>query len=342
MFNKLNNLNLTFLFILIMSTLLSVSSSSWFIIWISMEINVMSFIPLMMKLNHMKTSESMTLYFLVQSLSSMNLLMIILMTNLKFFWFTYMYDNKIFLINLILLMKLGAAPFYFWFPKVMKELNWMTNYLLMTWQKIIPMNLIFYFMNKTVMYAAIIMSVILGSLKAFNQTNLKLMMAYSSINHIGWLLSTMTLNLFIWINYLLNYLMLNYILCKMFNMMKINFLLNIFNSPYPTQLKIIILINFFSLAGIPPFLGFLPKWMTLLTMIYANNFLITFILISTTLINLFFYLRLMIPNFILSFTHMKFSLLMMKFNTFKLNNLLIFSYMNMLILIFMMYIYQMI
>nr|YP_009538301.1 NADH dehydrogenase subunit 2 [Triaenodes tardus]AXU98785.1 NADH dehydrogenase subunit 2 [Triaenodes tardus] len=340
MFNKLDNLNFIFLSLLIMSTLLSISSSSWLVIWVGMEINVMSFIPLMMKVNHSKTSESMILYFLVQSLSSMNMLMMILLNNLNFYWFMTFYINKIFLINMVLLMKMGAAPFYFWFPKVMKELSWMTNYLLMTWQKIIPMTLIYYFMNKTLMYMSIILSVIMGSIMAFNQTNMKLIMAYSSINHMGWLLTTMTLNMIIWIIYLLNYFMLNFILCKMFNMMNIKNILNIFIMNYPFLLKTMLLINFFSLGGIPPFLGFLPKWMTIMSLMNLNNYLIMLVLILTTLINFFFYLRLMIPTLTFSFIQLKF--MMFNMNNFKLNNLICLSFMNMMILIFMFMIYHMI
>nr|QLY90084.1 NADH dehydrogenase subunit 2 [Ylodes simulans] len=239
-------------------------------------------------------------------------------------------------------MKMGAAPFYFWFPKVMKEISWMNNYLLMTWQKIIPMTLIYYFMSKIMIYSSIVLSVIMGSIMAFNQTNLKMIMAFSSINHMGWLMTTLTLNMIIWIIYLLNYFMLNFIICKMFNMMNLKYLMNIFIMNYPPLLKIMLLINFFSLGGIPPFLGFLPKWMTIMTLMYTKSYLIMIILITTTLINLFFYLRLMIPTLILSSTQIKFTLYNNKFNNFNLINLIFLSFMNLLIMMFLTLIYHLI
>nr|UJG45397.1 NADH dehydrogenase subunit 2 [Athripsodes cinereus] len=326
-------MKIMFIITMITSSLFSISSSSWFNIWLGMEINVMSFIPLMMSYNHMKNSDSMLIYFLIQSLASMNLLFFILILNLCHSWLiflnTFFHMNMI--INLMLLMKMGAAPFYFWYPKVIKELTWLSAFMLMTWQKIIPLILIKFYFNKFIIILSVIMSVISSSLLGFNQTNMKLIMSFSSINHLGWMMTSLMMNTNIWMIYYMNYMMLNYILCLMFNLMNIKNLMNIFLNNQPYLYKITLLINFLSLSGLPPFLGFFPKWLIIMNLMFMKNYILMLILIFTTLINLFFYLRMLITSLMLSYTQLKW---MMTLNmNITYNIMYIFSFLSSISLI---------
>nr|YP_010585978.1 NADH dehydrogenase subunit 2 [Adicella ragma]UZZ43714.1 NADH dehydrogenase subunit 2 [Adicella ragma] len=332
MFKTFNNLKLMFLIMMILSTMIAISSSSWLTIWIMMEINSMAFIPIMMTIFNMNTSESMMLYFLVQSISSMNFLFIILINNLINNWTSPMFNWKNFLMTLILFMKMGAAPFYFWFPKVMKNISWTNNFMLMTWQKIIPMTLIYYCKFFQLIFISILLSTLMGSLMALNQTNMKMIMSFSSINHMGWLMTTLLLNINIWLIYLMNYFFITYILCKMFHYLNIKMLNNIFTSYCSNLLKLLLLLNFFSLSGMPPFLGFFPKWITLMNLFNMKMYLLIFILIMTTLINLYFYLRIMTPSLILNHSQPKFMLMTnipYKFSTW---NMIYFSFINILLI----------
>nr|UJG45462.1 NADH dehydrogenase subunit 2 [Ceraclea annulicornis] len=334
MFNKLNNLKMMFIIMMILSTIFAISSSSWINIWISMEINAMSFIPLMMTINQMKSSESMMLYFLIQSISSMNLLFFIIMMNLNFDWIKIIINfmNNHMIINLALLMKMGAAPFYFWFPKMIKMLTWNNIFILVTWQKIIPLILMKYCFIKNLIIISIIFSVLMSSMMAFNQTNLKTIMSFSSINHLGWMMSAMILNFNIFLIYFINYTMLNFILCKMFHLLNIKILLNMFLSNFNNNYKIILLINFLSLSGLPPFLGFFPKWLVIMNLMINNHYTLMMILIMTALINLFFYLRILISTFMLSHNQLKW-MINFYWNKTLLNNLMILSYLSIIMII---------
>nr|UOU85045.1 NADH dehydrogenase subunit 2 [Silo pallipes] len=321
------NFNFTkmlFLMIMMFSTIFSISSLSFINMWIGMEINLMSFIPLMINYNNNLTSESMMKYFLVQSLSSANFLFSSIMTLMFYSWFNYLHNYNMlifFIINISLLMKMGAAPFHFWFPKTMKGLNWMNCLILSTWQKIIPMICISYcFIFKLILLFSM-SSVILGSMMGLNQISLQMIMSYSSISHIGWMLMSITLNMNIWMIYFMLYMMLNFILMMTFKYFKFFNLKQIFSIKNFNMMNYMIFLNFLSLGGLPPFLGFFPKFLIINILINNNMFIITFIFIMMSLINLFFYLRISYSLFMIHFTENKFSIL-------QTNKNLLLNYLN--------------
>nr|YP_010586563.1 NADH dehydrogenase subunit 2 [Setodes brevicaudatus]UZZ44377.1 NADH dehydrogenase subunit 2 [Setodes brevicaudatus] len=333
MFIKLNNLKFLLMSMIFMTIMLSISSLSWLNMWISLEINTMSFIPLMINLNLKKTSKSMIIYFLIQAISSMNFLFFLI----YFFFMNNHNFEKIFILTFTLLMKMGSAPMYFWFPKVMKNIDWMNNFMLMTWQKIIPMMLIKYFFEMNLFFMAILMNTFLSSILALNQTNLKLIMAYSSINHLGWLMMSLLMNLNTWIIYFTHYLLINYILCKLFFLFNMKYMINIFFLKMKIFMKIFILMNFLSLSGLPPFLGFLPKWIIILHLMNSKMYLIMFLMLMSALINIFFYIRLMTTSIIISNYQMKWYLFYLTpyYSTFFLMNLIYTVYFSILVLSFL-------
>nr|AUW38589.1 NADH dehydrogenase subunit 2 [Lamprocoris roylii] len=283
-----------FFMITLYGTILTASSSNWISMWMGLEINMMGFIPLMSNKNK-STSEAMMIYLLTQSISSMILMFSISMLNLTM---NEMFYN---LIMISLLIKLGAAPFHMWLPEMLSKLNWMTNMMLMTWQKIAPMlmmnNLI---VNNMMLYLTTMMSVIVGSIGGLNQMSLRKIMGYSSINHLGWMISlTKTKNN--WIMYLMIYSIIVMSLCWLFNQyntMHINQMNNL-NMTMTEKLNYIILMM--SLGGLPPLLGFLPKWIVIQTMINNNLFLLLLIMIMCSMVSLFYYMRTM-TSMMLSFS----------------------------------------
>nr|WKU83849.1 NADH dehydrogenase subunit 2 [Ceriana willistoni] len=301
MFN--NSSKILFLFILIFSTLITISSNSWLGAWMGLEINLLSFIPLMSD-NNLMSNEASLKYFLTQALASSILLFssILFLYNNNFMMQTSFnnYMNMIILSSLF--MKSGTAPFHFWFPNVMEGLSWMNSLILMTWQKIAPLMLISYLIIKFMLFWGIILSVIIGSLGGLNQTSLRKLMTFSSINHLGWILMSMYANESLWINYFLFYSFLSFNLIFLFNMFKlfhINQLFSLFM--HNKILKFSLFLNFLSLGGLPPFLGFIPKWFTIQYLTFNNQLFLMTILIIMTLITLYFYLRLCYTAFMLNY-----------------------------------------
>nr|YP_010585900.1 NADH dehydrogenase subunit 2 [Glossosoma caudatum]UZZ43623.1 NADH dehydrogenase subunit 2 [Glossosoma caudatum] len=302
---NLNNSKMMFILLLIMSTLFAISSNSWISCWMGLEMNLLFFIPLMApKIKKYLMSEASLKYFLVQSLSSINLM---------FFLILFMMNNKLnlnmfmsMIMNLTLLMKMGAAPFHFWFPNIMNGLNWMNCFILSTWQKIAPMIIFSYcFLNKIIIMT-MILSALIGSIGGLNQTSIRKILSYSSINHISWMMASLMINYKLWIMYFSIYMVLNMLLMMLFNLMNSYFIKQLFLTKINWFIKFILMINLLSLGGIPPLLGFLPKWTLIFYLINMKLYFITFILMMTTLINLYYYIQLMYSMFMLNFMNIKF------------------------------------
>nr|UOU85006.1 NADH dehydrogenase subunit 2 [Lepidostoma basale]UOU85058.1 NADH dehydrogenase subunit 2 [Lepidostoma basale] len=338
------NMNLSkflFFIIMFMSTIFSISSLSLFNMWMGMEINLIAFLPLMINNNNNLSVESMMKYFLIQSLGSANFIfMSTLMISLNK-WFSYYLEfNNYFIlmiINLTIFLKMGAAPFHFWFPKTMKGISWTNCLILSTWQKIIPLTILSYFIMNNLSMIFIINSAIVGSIMGLNQTSLKLIMSYSSINHISWMISSIMININIWMNYFLFYSILSFILILNFNKMFMNHINQFFSSKSNLNFYFFMFLSFLSLGGLPPFLGFFPKWIVINHLAILNFNFILMILIFSSLINLFFYIRMFYSFLTKNFSEIKYTLLfspnkisdkiLMKLNFFSIFGLtLIFSF----------------
>nr|YP_009973064.1 NADH dehydrogenase subunit 2 [Cancer pagurus]QNH68751.1 NADH dehydrogenase subunit 2 [Cancer pagurus] len=290
---------LFFFLTLLLGVLLAISSSSWFGVWIGLELNLMSFIPLMANKMNPYFSEAALKYFLVQALAST---FIIMSSSLLLIFI----DLSYYLILMALLMKLGAAPFHFWFPQIMEGLAWSQTIILMTIQKLAPMFLISYLMTNSNLVSTIILSSMLtalvGALGGLNMMKLRKIMAFSSINHMSWMLIAVSISETIWLTYFLFYSLISTSVVLLFqtthlfslhNITNLNFNNSLFMLTFPTSLL--------SLGGLPPFSGFLPKWMMIQTMMTKGLIVPLAFLLISSLITLYFYLRLVTP-FILMMT----------------------------------------
>nr|YP_010155458.1 NADH dehydrogenase subunit 2 [Haemagogus spegazzinii]QQX45038.1 NADH dehydrogenase subunit 2 [Haemagogus spegazzinii] len=296
--------NNIFFIMLILGSLITISSNSWLGAWMGLEINLLSFIPLMNESKkNLMTSESSLKYFLTQAFASSILLFAIILMML-FFNNNWMMNNNFndLLILSTLLLKSGAAPFHFWFPGVMEGLNWINSLILMTWQKIAPLMLISYNMNYNFFLISIILSMIIGALGGLNQTSLRKLMAFSSINHLGWMLMAMMNNELLWFSYFMLYSILSMSIILMFNNFKLFHFNQMFNfSLINPLIKFFMFLNLLSLGGLPPFLGFLPKWLVIQNLIELNQIFLLFISVCLTLITLYYYLRMSYSIYMLNY-----------------------------------------
>nr|QXT45643.1 NADH dehydrogenase subunit 2 [Idaea simplicior] len=325
MFYFMNSNKMFFIFTLFISTLISISSNSWFGCWIGLEINLLSFIPLISLTNNMLSTEASLKYFLTQAIASINFLFFIIF---KMIYFQNFEMNNIIsiLINSSLLMKMGSAPFHFWFPNIIEGLSWFNNFILMTWQKITPMILLSYYFNKNFLIFSIIMNIIIGSLGGLNQTSLRKILTFSSINNMGWMISSIMISENLWMFYLFMYSFLTSIMIYFFYMMNLYFINQLFILNLKPLIKINLLINFLSLGGLPPFIGFFPKWIIINFLMLNNYYFLIFIFIMMSLIILFFYIRIIYSSFMMNYFKMKWFKIKIKNNFFLwLNFFSIFS-----------------
>nr|YP_009532679.1 NADH dehydrogenase subunit 2 [Somena scintillans]AYA73180.1 NADH dehydrogenase subunit 2 [Somena scintillans] len=298
-----NSSKIFFLFILIFSTFVVISSNSWLGCWMGLEMNLLSFIPLISNSNNLLSTEASLKYFLTQSIASINFLFFILM--IMIFKNFLMNHFLLILTNFTLLMKMGSVPFHFWFPNMVEGLSWFNNFILMTWQKISPMILMSYYFNLNLMILTILMNTIIGALGGIKQTSLRKLMAFSSINNLGWMMTAIMISENLWFFYMLIYMFMMSIMCFLFNMMNIFFINQFFITNMNSIIKINLMINFLSLGGLPPFLGFFPKWIIINLLMNNNLIFMIFIMIMMSLIILFFYIRIIYSSIMFNYFKLK-------------------------------------
>nr|YP_010985625.1 NADH dehydrogenase subunit 2 [Argyresthia conjugella]WOK81897.1 NADH dehydrogenase subunit 2 [Argyresthia conjugella] len=317
----LNSNKMFFLFMLFFSTMISISSNSWLGCWMGLEINLLSFIPLISNVNNLLSSETSMKYFLVQSIASINLLFLILlkMTFMKFYEFNNFF---IILMNLSLLMKMGSVPFHFWYINIMEGLSWFNCFILMTWQKISPMILLSYFYNMNFLFLIMILNVMIGGFGGINQISIRKILTFSSINNLGWMLMSMLISENLWLMYFFLYSLMTCFLCFLFYFLNIFFFNQLFYSGMKNMIKLSMFLNMLSLGGLPPFLGFFPKWIIINFMIMNNLYLLTFIFIMMSLIMLFFYIRITYSSLMINYLKLKwFKIKMKNYSLIYFNNI---------------------
>nr|YP_009128951.1 NADH dehydrogenase subunit 2 [Chthamalus antennatus]AJT48125.1 NADH dehydrogenase subunit 2 [Chthamalus antennatus] len=304
-------------FFLVLGTFISVSSSSLFGMWMGLEINLMSFIPLIINLEeNKKSSEAAIKYFLVQAIASS----VVVFSSLVFFFYSgsFVSFGFNFIFTLSLLIKLGMAPLHFWFPEVIEGLNWVNSLILLTWQKISPLVIMSLFYSPIILILGSMLSAVVGAVSGFNQTSFRKILAFSSISHLGWMGSLMYLNKGLWIDYFFIYMITSIIICLSFWFFSLNYFSQL-TMLKDLKKKFIVFINILSLGGLPPLLGFLPKWAAM--MVLTSSLPILSILILSSLITLYFYTRICFSTFTLFTQNM---LWIFKFNSEKNLNLVSF------------------
>nr|APX40798.1 NADH dehydrogenase subunit 2 [Phyllotreta tetrastigma] len=316
--------------LILIGILISVSAYSWLSMWMGLEINLLSIIPLFKNNKNIFPAEACLKYFITQAMASI----ILLFSIIHSFNFISLSNLSMNLLNIALLTKLGAAPFHFWFPEVSEGLNWINNIILMTIQKIAPLILLMYnSMTSKLILLSIISSSIIGSIYGLNQISLRKILAYSSINHLAWMLTSFIENKIIWIHYFAIYSLILINIIYIFNYFKLFYIYQLFLVNNKNKLiKLIFSLNLLSLGGLPPFIGFMPKWLTLNFLMMKKLFLISIILILFTLITLYFYCRIIFSNLtfnmnenLINFFNKKLNFYIIMFNLINLMSLMICS-----------------
>nr|AAN35017.1 NADH dehydrogenase subunit 2 [Empidonax traillii]AAN35018.1 NADH dehydrogenase subunit 2 [Empidonax traillii]AXZ96894.1 NADH dehydrogenase subunit 2 [Empidonax traillii] len=284
---------------LLLGTTITISSNHWVMAWTGLEINTLAVLPLISKSHHPRAIEASTKYFLIQATAS-TLLLFSSMTNA---WFTGQWDItqlthplSCMLLTAAVSMKLGLVPFHFWFPEVLQGSSLMTSLLLATVMKFPPTILLFLTspsLNPTLLSVMAIASAALGGWMGLNQTQIRKIMAFSSISHLGWmsiiLIYSPKLTLITFYLYSLTTAAIFFALDTT-NILKLSTLMAAW-SKIPT-LTAALMLTLLSLAGLPPLTGFLPKWLIIQELTKQELTTAATIIALLSLLGLFFYLRL--------------------------------------------------
>nr|AEB39239.1 NADH dehydrogenase subunit 2 [Adenomera andreae] len=284
---------------LALGTITTLSGSHWLLAWMGLEINTLAMIPLMTKIPHPRAIEAATKYFLTQAAASA----LILFASTLNAWITgewsinsSIHSTPSILLSIAILMKLGVTPFHFWLPEVLQGSSLFTGLILSTWQKLAPMALLIQLantVNLSLMLLLGLLSTIIGGWSGINQTQVRKIMAFSSIAHLGWMTAILkispqlsSLNFFLYI-LMTTSLFLTFISLNTKNIYELSTTWT--KMPALTTLTLLILL---SLSGLPPLTGFMPKWLIAQEMIKQDLTIFAFLILLSTLLSLFFYLRL--------------------------------------------------
>nr|WHM51576.1 NADH dehydrogenase subunit 2 [Dolichorhinotermes tenebrosus] len=296
---------------MVSGALVAASSNSWLSAWMGLEVNLMSFIPLMSNVKNMYNTEASLKYFIVQVLASATLMFAVTMKSTMEGLFTYAETlSTSTLICTPLLMKSGAAPLHWWFPGVMEGLSWENCTWLMTVQSAAPLMLISYSIENNLFITTIIaMSVVIGAVGGLNQTSMRSIMTYSSINHTGWMLMAMVTSESMWVMYFLTYSLLVTTVTMTIQLSKTSFINQMMmTNKESLTMKFMMFCCLLSLGGLPPFTGFMPKWFVIQSMAASNLAPMAVLMVTMSLITLYYYLKMCYSSFLMLNTEPKWNL----------------------------------
>jgi len=210
-----------------------------------------------------------------------------------------------------LAFKVSAVPFHMWTPDVYEGSPTSVTSFFALVPKIAAISVFIRFMYvpfvnvisqwQTIIVFLSIASMILGAVAAIGQSNIKRLMAYSSIGHMGYALAGIAAGTNAGIQstiiYLTIYLVMNLGAFGCILMMKrenifyenINDLSGL--SKNHPMLALSFLIILFSLAGIPPLAGFFAKFYIFMAVIEVKMYTLAIIGLLTTVVSAFYYLR---------------------------------------------------
>nr|AJO26449.1 NADH dehydrogenase subunit 2 [Cistothorus platensis]AJO26450.1 NADH dehydrogenase subunit 2 [Cistothorus platensis]AJO26488.1 NADH dehydrogenase subunit 2 [Cistothorus platensis] len=284
---------------LILGTTITISSNHWVLAWTGLEINTLAILPLISKSHHPRAIEAATKYFLVQAAAS-TLVLFSSMTNA---WHTGQWDitqltdpTSSAILTAALAMKLGLAPFHFWFPEVLQGSPLLTGLLLSTAMKFPPITLLFMTspsLNPTLLVAMALLSAALGGWMGLNQTQTRKILAYSSISHLGWMaiITSYSPKLAL-LNFYLYALMTAAVFLSLNSTKTLKLSTLMTSWTKAPALNAMLMLTLLSLAGLPPLTGFLPKWLIIQELTKQEMAPTATIISLLSLLGLFFYLRL--------------------------------------------------
>nr|QJD14037.1 NADH dehydrogenase subunit 2 [Gymnocypris chui chui] len=282
-----------------LGTTLTFASSHWLLAWMGLEINTLAITPLMAQHHHPRAVEATTKYFLTQATAAA----MILFASTTNAWLTGEWTiNNLSspvastMFTAALALKIGLAPMHFWMPEVLQGLDLLTGLIMSTWQKLAPLALIIQVaqtVDPMLLTTLGVMSTLVGGWGGLNQTQLRKILAYSSIAHMGWMVIVIQYAPHLTVLALTTYIIMTsaaFLTLKMLLSTKVSTLATAWSkSPVLASAAALVML---SLGGLPPLTGFMPKWMILQELGKQDLPIIATIMALAALISLYFYLRL--------------------------------------------------
>ena len=210
-----------------------------------------------------------------------------------------------------LAFKISAVPFHMWAPDVYQGSPTSVTIFFAILPKIAALTVFIRFLYipfinlidqwQVIIIFLSIASMIFGAVAAIGQKNLKRLMAYSSISHMGFALAGLAVGtnegIQSSITYMSLYVIMNLSFFSSLFMLKINQKyyetiddLSGLSKNHP-MLSLAMLVSLFSLAGIPPLAGFFAKFYIFMAVIEQEMYFLAIVGLLSTVVAAFYYLR---------------------------------------------------
>ena len=308
----------------VLGMFIMISANDLILFYLGLELQSLSlYILASLDRNNLKSNESGLKYFILSSLASGLLLYGCSLlygfsgsTNFEIISSNTNTDNigTVFAMVFILVglaFKVSAVPFHMWTPDVYEGAPSSVTSFFAIVPKVAGIAVFIRFMQipfsdvidqwQPILIFISLASMILGAVAAIGQTNIKRLIAYSSIGHMGFALAGISTSTVMGysssITYISIYVVMNLgIFACIFSMKRdgkycenLNDLSGI--SKHHPILSISLLVFLFSLAGIPPLAGFFAKLYIFIAVIESKMYTLAIIGLLSTVISAFYYLR---------------------------------------------------
>lgn len=236
--------------------------------------------------------------------------------NSDFFSHSFLIEIGLCLILISIFIKLSLAPFHLWSLDVYENapiivtffFSAITKFSFIVFLLRVSISFIQYYyliINNMCLIVGLV-SILVGSFGNLQQKKIKTFMAYSSINHMGFVILALSIfknvsliaSIYYLIIYMLTNLLIWHVVLIVSEMKKkyqfknsidfSDFLL--LNNSNPV-LAFGLLIGFCSSSGLPPFIGFFSKFQILFVLIQAKFYVIAFTVVFCSVISTFYYIR---------------------------------------------------
>jgi NADH-ubiquinone oxidoreductase chain 2 len=211
------------------------------------------------------------------------------------------------------LFKIAAAPFHSWAPDVYDGVPTVVT----TWLTIMPkLSIIVFFMqnnfliDSNLLVISALLSLLLGSITGLAQYRIKRLLAYSTISHVGLIMLSLSSNnilglestIFYLVQYTITSLNIFFILVLLGNIINKNKAISQYSPiQYISQfrglffsnpvLSLGLALSLFSMAGVPPLIGFFGKYFVINTALMNGNYLLSLVVVISSVISAVYYLQ---------------------------------------------------
>ena len=308
----------------ILGMMVMVSSNDLIVFYIGLELQSLAlYVLASFNRDNVLSSESGLKYFVLSALSSGLLLYGCSLvygfsssTNFSEISFNYDQSTQGVIFGMVFILvglafKISAVPFHMWAPDVYQGSPTSVTLFFAILPKIAALTVFIRFLYtpfinlidqwQTIIIFLAIASMLFGAVAAIGQKNLKRLIAYSSISHMGYALAGLTTGtnqgIQSAVSYISIYLVMNLAFFSCIFMLKREnkYYENIedlsgLSKNHPI-LSFSLLVVLFSLAGIPPLAGFFAKFYVFMAVIEQSMFFLAIVGLLATVVAAFYYLR---------------------------------------------------